>query len=443
MDLIVGVLSEMDRLERGELGTRQASQRVRYDLRPVRGEGRSSANSPIDAADEVWRRLDIRSERDADGRLGALEFTSIGRLARAERLLGRAESDLIEPLIADAISREADPDVSGTLYELLVPPALKGELGSGEHLQLLVDEGTADLPWELLSPRPEDQEQKVPLALRVGVLRQFRETEGLRFGVRRASGDRALVVGNPPTAGAYGPLYGAVRESVEVARRLRAADWDVTSLIWDGDQRVVDGRVDRPDDRPDPSAAGAARADERRLARRAHRGPRRLRLRPRRQRRGRRRPAPDRRGLLPPLDRARPGDDQRLPPRPGARPRRRRGRRAGRRQPGRGQRRPGAAAARHAGGGGGRLGGQRRRRPGLRRDALRRAGRRRRLRGGGGRRPARRVRARTAVADLGRLPVLRRPRLPPRHPPAPDPRPGGADRGRAAATHHATAGQRR
>ena len=136
--------------------------------------------------------------------------------------------------------------MSGTLYELLVPPALKGELGSGEHLQLLVDEGTADLPWELLSPRPEDQEQKVPLALRVGVLRQFRETEGLRFGVRRASGDRALVVGNPPTAGAYGPLYGAVRESVEVARRLRAADWEVTSLIWDGDQRVVDGRVDQP-----------------------------------------------------------------------------------------------------------------------------------------------------------------------------------------------------
>lgn len=240
VDLIVGVLAEMDRLERGELGSREPSQQVRYDLRPVRGEGRSSANSPIDAADEVWRRLDIRSQRDPDGRLGSLEFTSIGRLARAERLLGRAESNLIEPLIADAISREADPDVSGTLYELLVPPPLKGELGSGEHLQLLVDEGTADLPWELLSPRPEDQEQKVPLALRVGVLRQFRETEGLRFGVRRASGDRALVVGNPPTAGAYGPLYGAVRESVEVARRLRAAAWDVTSLIWDGDQRVVD-----------------------------------------------------------------------------------------------------------------------------------------------------------------------------------------------------------
>ena len=35
VDLIVGVLSEMDRLERGELGTRQVSQRVRYDLRPV------------------------------------------------------------------------------------------------------------------------------------------------------------------------------------------------------------------------------------------------------------------------------------------------------------------------------------------------------------------------------------------------------------------------
>ena len=59
----------------------------------------------------------------------------------------------------------------------------------------------------------------MPMALRVGVLRQFRETEGLRFDVRRASGNNALVIGNPPSPGAADPPGAAAEECMAAAER--------------------------------------------------------------------------------------------------------------------------------------------------------------------------------------------------------------------------------
>jgi hypothetical protein len=234
VDLIVGVLARMSSMEGGGgVGNESVRQPVEYSLIPKRGEGRSSARSPIDAANGVWRRLDIRVRKpNASADTIELEFTSIGRLARAERLVGLAERAILEPLLTNAIENEADPDISGTLYELLVPQELKGELGSGEHLHLLVDKHTADYPWELMRPRPDEQEQDRPLALRVGVLRQFRQTEGVRFDVHRATGHNALVIGNPPSP-PNAQLPGAMKESLAAARQLRAAEWHVSTLIWD------------------------------------------------------------------------------------------------------------------------------------------------------------------------------------------------------------------
>jgi hypothetical protein len=239
VDLIVNVLAHLRKLEEDGLEAHQSRvQSCRYTLKPARAEGASGANSPIDQADEVWRRVDIRAHPRRDDPTLRLEFTSIGRLARAERLIGHVELAIVKPLLENAISNHTDTDVSGTLYELLVPQELKGELGSAEHLHLLVDEKTADLPWELLRPRPDDQEAKAPLALRVGVLRQFRETERIRFEARRASGNNALVIGNPPTPDAPS-LAGAENEAVAVSDLLRKSRWTVKSLVWDTEGNLL------------------------------------------------------------------------------------------------------------------------------------------------------------------------------------------------------------
>jgi len=239
VDLVISVLAEFKRLGQREAGSAGESLAlVTYLLKPVRGEGASSANPPTDTSEEVWRRVDIRSHCEAGTPIGKIEFTSIGRLARAERILEAVELDLVNELLRDAIDDHADRNISGTLYELLIPQELKGELGSSEHLHLLVDDQTADVPWELLSPRSDDDEYRVPLALRAGVLRQFRDSEHLRFDLRRASGNNVLVIGNPPVPNAP-PLPGAVHESRAVESGFKAAQWTVEALIWDTKGKFV------------------------------------------------------------------------------------------------------------------------------------------------------------------------------------------------------------
>ena len=243
VDLIVGVLARMQQLENQDAAASDGSvPRVTYVLAAEPGEGASSANPPIDAADEVWRRIDIRARQGASSSVTQLEFTSIGRLARAERLLVDVERTIVDPLLAEAIDRHADPHISGTLYELLIPHELKGELGSAENLHLLVDEATADWPLELLRPRADEEDRRIPMALRVGVLRQFRETEGLRYNVRRASSNNALVIGNPPTPGAA-DLPGAAEECLAAAEVLAKHNFDVDSLIWKTDGTFVGDRA--------------------------------------------------------------------------------------------------------------------------------------------------------------------------------------------------------
>ena len=244
VDLIVGVLAGLQQLD-GRVPDRGRRQSVSYNLAPVAGEGRSTANPPIDASGDVWRRVDVRATGGEGDATVRLEFTSIGRLARAERVLGDVERAIVDRLVATAINDPSDEAVGGALFELVIPQELKGELGSGENLQLLVGPQEADLPWELLRPRPDDYEQQVPLALRVGLLRQFRESDELRFGARRASGNNVLVIGNPPS-GSLPSLTGAAAEARRVASQFvpelssgaatdrRDEHWMVRSLIWPG-----------------------------------------------------------------------------------------------------------------------------------------------------------------------------------------------------------------
>jgi hypothetical protein len=159
---------------------------VTYVPRPAVGEGAAGPNPPDDSANDVWARVAIeKSTLDPDGRMG-LTYALMARQARADQLTHSVDGALVTRLIEQSISRTADPRVGATLYELLIPHDLKQPIGTGSHLHLLLDDTTADMPWELLTPRDEVFRDSRPLALGAGLLRQFVERRDIRRGTGRA-----------------------------------------------------------------------------------------------------------------------------------------------------------------------------------------------------------------------------------------------------------------
>lgn len=229
--------------------TRPAPEVITIVPQPRLGEGRSTANPPIDGAHDLWRRVIINDQGDGDQR--TLTFTSLGRLARAEQLTNPMQFGEIEPFLQRAIRDTSNSGLSTTLFEMLVPHEFKGELSGGDNLHLIVNSHTALYPWELLATRAQVNTTSGQLALRVGMLRQF-ESVAPRYGILRASGFDVLVVGNPPTGDpAYPSLTGAIGEAQQVVKTLSDAACRPYSLIWDDAGQPVDGT----DTRYNPSAA--------------------------------------------------------------------------------------------------------------------------------------------------------------------------------------------
>lgn len=179
-----------------------------------------------------------------------LEFTAIGRRARADRMQVAVDPVSIDALLESAF-RDTRPaaQVRHTLYELLIPNDLKTDLAKSDNLQFIVDEHTADLPWEWLTARQGGARPR-ELAVRGGFLRQFRETEAARPHGRAPHGENALVIGNPPAGGPS--LPGATREAAAVTGALRANGFDVAAMVWNEDRT---GMLDAPGDPGGPPGA--------------------------------------------------------------------------------------------------------------------------------------------------------------------------------------------
>jgi hypothetical protein len=202
--------------------------------------GRKAGGIPADYNKGAWLRLDIRAAGSVDGPSDGyrrLEVTSAARRARADRLEQTLEAATVDALIAVAVTRSRpDPQITNTLYELLLPNELKPDLQSADNLLLLLEPETAGYPWEALATRDQNGNPS-PLALRGGMLRQFADpaTRNARFDVRQAAGRHALVIGNPPAAPAP-ELPGAAEEARRVDEILSGsgeeAPFDVCSLIW-------------------------------------------------------------------------------------------------------------------------------------------------------------------------------------------------------------------
>ncbi|HRP66152.1 MAG TPA: CHAT domain-containing protein [Thauera sp.] len=178
-------------------------------------------------------------------------FTFMGEKARAEVVVQTRQPGLIERLADEALTGPASTRYRGgggsfghTLFQLLVPVDFKAAARKANNLILVVDESTANLPWELLEDDGE------PLVIHTRVVRQFM-TRNYRRDVVRTDAMTACVIANPSTEGYYaefgGPgwkprpdadgsprpdrlpsLGGAAREGEAVLRVLEGAGYTVS-----------------------------------------------------------------------------------------------------------------------------------------------------------------------------------------------------------------------
>ncbi len=127
-----------------------------------------------------------------------------------------------------------------------MPVELEPFLTGSNDMQIVLDEGTAGIPWELLDDGGEDEAKDPnwkPWAIRTKLLRKLR-TEKFREHVVDADAEsHALVIGEPECPPEYPRLYGAREEALDGLRfpRPEAALWASSTsrrLISDDENEV-------------------------------------------------------------------------------------------------------------------------------------------------------------------------------------------------------------
>ncbi len=187
-----------------------------------------------------WHRMQITAQEN-----GALKFVVLTDRARAEIRLQPTQRRLVDRYVEQAIAYTVETEeITTTLFELLVPNALKEYAPDRNDLVLVVDEEAARYPWELLRYR-EDQKTE-PLALQAGIVRQL-AVNRFREGTVNALENNALVVGDPPTS-KFAPLGGARAEARAVKSLLRKHEsgYIVKDCIQEPAERIVSALYARP-----------------------------------------------------------------------------------------------------------------------------------------------------------------------------------------------------
>lgn len=157
-------------------------------------------------ASDTWQRMRITAVRDRPLRLG---FEAISHGAKAPVQYADVQDAVRAQLVArSGKSTVQDRDLGRMLFELMVPNALKSFAKDDQKLLVIVDEQTAQFPWELLEDdyaafapagaNAQPGAEIKPLVVRTPVIRQL-VTGGTM--VPHAARQGALVVGDPLAEG--------------------------------------------------------------------------------------------------------------------------------------------------------------------------------------------------------------------------------------------------
>ena len=156
---------------------------------------------------DYWSRLIVTTTNGAKPPSGAptpfadrMRFVFVGPRARADAELQASQPGLLARMVAEGSrSSKRDRKLSRTLFQLLVPDGFKEIMRQSDRLIVIVDEGTANIPWEMLSEEEDGRADLQPLAIRTPLIRQL-EAQDTRRRIRTSYPKRALVIGGPSTA---------------------------------------------------------------------------------------------------------------------------------------------------------------------------------------------------------------------------------------------------
>ncbi|MCC7549045.1 MAG: CHAT domain-containing protein [Burkholderiales bacterium] len=189
------------------------AQRMRESLREPAGVERETWNAVIDLAFGTPA-LATRPPLE-------LDYVALSDRARAEKRAQQGQPELIDTLVQLSIrDTQFKAETARTLFELLIPNELKDAFAQQGRLVMVVDQTTANYPWELMAFGSR------PVCVDVGLVRQL-QTAQFRPQIRASTTNAAYVVGDPET-GVGVPALPAAREEAALVAALLSPRFRVT-----------------------------------------------------------------------------------------------------------------------------------------------------------------------------------------------------------------------
>lgn len=126
----------------------------------------------------------------------------MGQRARVEAVVDQRQPGLLERMVDSALRGpnptryDAAAFFGNSLFQLMLPLGFKSAVRKSDNLILVLDDSSANLPWEML------ETDGVPMIKRTRLVRQF-ITQRYRREVVRTDLMNACVIGDPDTQGYF------------------------------------------------------------------------------------------------------------------------------------------------------------------------------------------------------------------------------------------------
>ncbi|OAB81463.1 CHAT domain-containing protein [Cochleicola gelatinilyticus] len=186
--------------------------------------------TPLDTSEDWWNRINVKHkpENKETNEPASLIFGASTNDSREEENQLFSSTTLIDLFISEvSTNNQWNPCTAKTLFELLIPNALKEKLKRKGNISWILDTKTASYPWELLQDSTTNAK---PLCINAGMIRQL-STKEYRVNIKRVAERGALVIADPILEGYISQLPGAKREGTLVKEVMENVGYPVNSLI--------------------------------------------------------------------------------------------------------------------------------------------------------------------------------------------------------------------